>query len=163
MTSDHGMPFPRCKSNVYDCGSRVPLAIRWPNGTPNYEQAAYPGAWYADTDNGPTKTYMVEQRDRDAEHRRLYDLAFAKRPAVELYDLKSDPDQQVNVADDPDYASTRDEMAKRLLDRLRETGDPRASGDGDALEDHRYLGSAPRHPSLPRPQRNAFRRPPAQR
>ncbi len=29
MTGDHGMPFPRCKSNNYDCGVRVPLAIRW--------------------------------------------------------------------------------------------------------------------------------------
>ena len=30
MTGDHGMPFPRCKSNVYDSGARVPLAVRWP-------------------------------------------------------------------------------------------------------------------------------------
>lgn len=29
MTGDHGMPFPRCKSNLYDMGVRVPLAIRW--------------------------------------------------------------------------------------------------------------------------------------
>lgn len=29
MTGDHGMPFPRCKSNVYDMGVRVPMAIRW--------------------------------------------------------------------------------------------------------------------------------------
>src|SRR5690606_10400494 len=29
MTGDHGMPFPRCKSNCYDMGVRVPLAIRW--------------------------------------------------------------------------------------------------------------------------------------
>ncbi|NRA96149.1 MAG: sulfatase, partial [Planctomycetes bacterium] len=29
MTGDHGMPFPRCKSNIYDMGVRVPLAIRW--------------------------------------------------------------------------------------------------------------------------------------
>ncbi len=29
MTGDHGMPFPRCKSNLYDWGARVPLAIRW--------------------------------------------------------------------------------------------------------------------------------------
>jgi arylsulfatase A-like enzyme len=28
MTGDHGMPFPRCKSNLYDMGVRVPLAIR---------------------------------------------------------------------------------------------------------------------------------------
>lgn len=30
MTGDHGMPFPRCKGNLYDWGARVPLAIRWP-------------------------------------------------------------------------------------------------------------------------------------
>ena len=29
VTGDHGMPFPRCKSNLYDSGTRVPLAIRW--------------------------------------------------------------------------------------------------------------------------------------
>jgi N-sulfoglucosamine sulfohydrolase len=29
MTGDHGMPFPRCKGNVYDWGVRVPLALRW--------------------------------------------------------------------------------------------------------------------------------------
>ena len=30
MTGDHGMPFPRGKSNCYDLGVRVPLAVRWP-------------------------------------------------------------------------------------------------------------------------------------
>ena len=32
MTGDHGMPFPRCKGNLYDSGARVPLAIQWPKG-----------------------------------------------------------------------------------------------------------------------------------
>lgn len=32
VTSDHGMPFPRAKASLYDAGSRVPLAIRWPQG-----------------------------------------------------------------------------------------------------------------------------------
>ena len=32
VTSDHGMPFPRAKASLYDLGSRVPLAIRWPAG-----------------------------------------------------------------------------------------------------------------------------------
>ncbi|UCH84986.1 MAG: sulfatase [Candidatus Latescibacterota bacterium] len=29
MTSDNGMPFPRGKANLYDLGTRVPLAILW--------------------------------------------------------------------------------------------------------------------------------------
>lgn len=31
-TSDHGMPFPRCKGQAYDFSNHVPLAIRWPQG-----------------------------------------------------------------------------------------------------------------------------------
>ena len=30
VTSDNGMPFPRAKTNLYDCGTHMPLAIRWP-------------------------------------------------------------------------------------------------------------------------------------
>jgi len=30
MTSDNGMPFPRAKANLYDYGTRMPLAMRWP-------------------------------------------------------------------------------------------------------------------------------------
>ncbi len=29
ITGDNGMPFPRCKSNLYDLGTHVPLAVRW--------------------------------------------------------------------------------------------------------------------------------------
>ena len=31
MTSDNGMPFPRAKANLYDYGTRMPLAIYWKN------------------------------------------------------------------------------------------------------------------------------------
>ncbi|MHC4186385.1 MAG: sulfatase family protein [Planctomycetota bacterium] len=31
ITSDNGMPFPRCKSNIYRMGTHVPLAVRWPD------------------------------------------------------------------------------------------------------------------------------------
>lgn len=34
VTGDHGMPFPRGKTNVYDCGARVPLAARWGKKVP---------------------------------------------------------------------------------------------------------------------------------
>ena len=29
ISGDNGMPFPRCKSNLYDLGTNVPLAVRW--------------------------------------------------------------------------------------------------------------------------------------
>ncbi|MFP4173238.1 MAG: sulfatase [Candidatus Hydrogenedentota bacterium] len=32
MSGDHGWPFPRGKGNLYDLGTRVPLAIWWPDG-----------------------------------------------------------------------------------------------------------------------------------
>jgi len=32
VSGDHGWPFPRGKSNLYDAGTHVPLAIRWPQG-----------------------------------------------------------------------------------------------------------------------------------
>lgn len=32
VTSDHGMPFPRCKGYAYHDSNHVPLAIRWPGG-----------------------------------------------------------------------------------------------------------------------------------
>src|SRR5436190_6827462 len=30
VTSDNGMPFPRAKANLYNLGTHMPLAIRWP-------------------------------------------------------------------------------------------------------------------------------------
>jgi arylsulfatase A-like enzyme len=32
MTSDHGMPFPRCKSQEYEYSNKVPMAVMWPEG-----------------------------------------------------------------------------------------------------------------------------------
>jgi uncharacterized sulfatase len=34
VTSDNGMPFPRAKTNLYDGGVRVPMAIMWPASIP---------------------------------------------------------------------------------------------------------------------------------
>jgi arylsulfatase A-like enzyme len=34
MTSDNGMPFPRAKANLYDGGTRMPFALRWPAKVP---------------------------------------------------------------------------------------------------------------------------------
>jgi N-sulfoglucosamine sulfohydrolase len=45
------------------------------------------------------------------------------RDPIELYDLQTDPDEVVNLADDPKFAALRRTMSERLLTRLRETGD----------------------------------------
>ncbi len=34
VTSDNGLPFPRGKADIYDYGTRMPLAISWPKGVP---------------------------------------------------------------------------------------------------------------------------------
>jgi N-sulfoglucosamine sulfohydrolase len=243
VTSDNGMPFPRCKANLYDCGLRVPLAIRgpgvaagrtvrafvsltdlaptflelgraaapatmtgrslwpllggdapdpeevavrdhvlagkerhvpaqeapdrggtpmrsirtrdflyirnfrpdrWPAGTPDHEKAVVPGAWLADCDNGPTKTSLAFGRDRSPHDRWLYDLAFAKRTAEELYDLRRDPGQLQNVAADPAYREVKAELRARLDAELERTADPRLVGGADRLEAYPYYGGAPK-------------------
>lgn len=121
---------------------------RWPNGTPNYENAVVPGNWYADTDNGPTKSHMITNRDKDAAHRRLYDLAFAKRPSEELYDLKLDSEQLNNVADDPKYSKAKSRLSSLLTSQLAATADPRENGGGEKFDQYPYLGSGPKHPDL---------------
>jgi len=247
MTGDHGMPFPRCKGNLYDAGARVPLAIRWPGkvgggrviddfisttdlaptfldaagvespaamtgrslvsllrsgksgrveeardhvligkerhvaaqeapdsggtpmrgirnhdyllirnyrtdrwpaGTPNYSKAFLPGAWLADCDNGPAKTYIVNQQNKDEEHRFKYELSFGKRPAIELYDVRIDPGQTNNIA----YAPANRPIVQKLLAQLQKellaSEDPRERGVGDKTFDSvPYLGGAPLHPN----------------
>ncbi|MBP7050565.1 MAG: sulfatase [Phycisphaerae bacterium] len=236
ITGDNGLPFPRCKSNLYDGGTRVPLAMRWParaqggrvvqdfvslqDLAPTFLEAAgltppaamtgrsllaalasdgsgwidpardhvltgkerhawvrkgglgypcrairtrdflyirnfepqrwpagdptdggepyYPNRAYGDIDDSPTKTYMMKHRD-DAQVKPLFEPAFEKRPAEELYDLHKDPYQLRNVASDPAYADTRKKLESSLLAELRATGDPRVLG-GARFDDYPYYG-----------------------
>lgn len=240
MTGDHGMPFPRCKANLYDTGTRVPLAIRyplyiqggsetsalvsltdlaptflelagleptpemtgrslmdvlrggrdterlsvvfgkerhvpcqeapnpggypcrglrtdgflyirnyfpdrWPNGTPDWQDAWFDGSWLGDTDNGPTKTVISDLDRQNA----FYQWSFAKRPAEELYDLTRDPDQLNNVADNPRYQETRDLLRAQLADEQKRTGDPRAANPASDLDRYQpYTGGSPLHPEF---------------
>jgi len=80
------------------------------------------------SDPSPTKTYMMEHRS-DPAVKDLYYAAFGKRPEEELYDLKKDPHQLTNVADDPHYADIKAALARQLEEQLRATRDPRILGD----------------------------------
>ncbi|MGV3483856.1 MAG: sulfatase [Planctomycetaceae bacterium] len=86
-----------------------------------------------DEDAGPAKAWLVKHRD-DQQWNALYQLAYGKRPREELYDLKTDPHQVRNVANQPAYQAVRAELQQRLMDELRQTDDPRLIDDGKFFE-----------------------------
>jgi len=232
MTGDHGWPFPRGKSNLYDAGTRVPLAVHWPaemtegrtvtdfvsltdlaptfleaaglsppaqmtgrsllpllnseregrlsahrshvllakerhhgrsrpdnNGYPSralrtehflYVRNYRPNRWpagaptvsssqgiFSDVDDGPTKQWLIEHADAP-EVRPLFRQSFGKRPAEELYDLRSDPHQLHNVADDSAYAAVKSHLSRTMAQELRALGDPRPDGGGDRFDEYPY-------------------------
>lgn len=75
----------------------------------------------------PTKLNMLKNKE-EAGTRELFDLAFAKRPAEELYDLSQDPFQMKNVAALPEYQEVKGKLSQQLTDYLKATGDPRETG-----------------------------------
>lgn len=82
---------------------------------------------------------MMEHRD-DPKVRKLFELAFEKRPAEELYDLKKDPAQLNNVAEKAEYAGVKSKLAAALMAELKATKDPRVLGKGDAFDKYPYYG-----------------------
>jgi N-sulfoglucosamine sulfohydrolase len=46
-----------------------------------------------------------------------------------LYDLRTDPDETINVADDPAYAEQKSALGARLIKILTEAKDPRVIAD----------------------------------
>ena len=113
---------------------------RWPAGDPptlplfTFETfAEKPHSGFGDCDSGPTKALLITHRDEDA-IRPFYDRAFEKRPARELYDLRKDPFELHNLAENPDYAATVKQLDTRLMSELEATGDPRVTGDGESFD-----------------------------
>jgi N-sulfoglucosamine sulfohydrolase len=75
----------------------------------------------------PTKMHMLQHRDERGV-RDLFELAFSKRPAEELFDVRKDPDLLRNLASMPAYDRTKKDLSERLDRYLRRTGDPRLQG-----------------------------------
>jgi N-sulfoglucosamine sulfohydrolase len=120
---------------------------RWPAGAPRkYGTGSYPDeadvvakrlgpmhAAYHDIDDGPTLRYLVTHHD-DPQVAPFLHLAVDRRPAEELYDIRSDPGCLENLAADPRHAEAAARLRERLLAYLEETGDPRVRGRGDIWE-----------------------------
>ncbi len=250
VTSDNGMPFPRCKSNLYDFGVRVPLAIRWrqhfdfsgirsipisltdlaptfleaagieipdevtgqsllplfrddggslireyvyfgkerhvpgqeqgdwrgypmrairshqylyienlfphlwPAGTPNFQTASFYPGYFADIDGSPTRSYMIRHRQDSKDYEEIYHASFNRRPAEELYDLRTDPDQVINVASDPAYQKIKTTLFEALQKERINTGDPRLTGDDEVFENFPYTGGTILPPTFVRKNRH---------
>ena len=255
VSGDHGAPgFPRGKCNLYDFGTRVPLAVRWPDnvaagrrvaapvslidlaptfleaagvtateemngqslkpamapaaeapedslrgyaicGRENHVDEARPGGlpypmrairtrsflyiinfapdrWPVaqpplaaplataknasrrrmDIDFGPTRD-LFTAREGSQSITEPWRLGFAKRPAEELYDVQSDPDQTRNLAADPKMQATRERLREQLLDALQRNSDPRVVGEGDAFDQPPYARGDPRRGVLKAAQR----------
>ncbi len=88
---------------------------------------------HPDEDSGPTKAWLIGARNTP-EWKAHYDWVYGKRPKYELYDLKADPHETKNLADDPAHLATKTELEKRLLAELTRTGDPRMIEDGKFFE-----------------------------
>jgi len=95
-----------------------------------------------DEDASPTKAWMVLHRN-DPQWRAHFDWVYGKRPRYELYDLKRDPHETKNVADDPAYAEVKQSLERRLLAELERTRDPRLIDDGKYFETPPLAGPLP--------------------
>jgi uncharacterized sulfatase len=128
---------------------------RWPMGSPSPESALTKNdfetntfATFPDLDSSPTKAWLIEHRS-DPQWHRYYDLAFGKRTAEELYDVHKDPDMIANLATDPEFATVKDQLAKRLLDELVRAQDPRVVEVPPRFEQPPFTDP----PSQPAPQK----------
>lgn len=108
-------------------------------------------AAFADVDASPTKTFLIEHHEEVA-IKLYFDLAYGKRPEVELFDLNKDPFCLVNVAGQIEYAVIEVEMNERLVEELTRSIDPRIVGPDTEVFDSYKRYSKMRY--FPNPKEN---------
>ena len=135
---------------------------RWPLGDPYLlDTPKEPGyallenqtfVTLADEDAGPTKAWIVTNR-KDPKVKPFFEHAYGKRPREELYDMKKDPDQMKNLAQDPAYAKTVKKLRSRLMNYLSDHNDPRLVEGGKFFETS-PMTDAFKRPSKPSPKQS---------
>jgi len=121
---------------------------RWPMGTPiepedgkaqDFNELAYNTfTTCADFDASPTKAWIVQNKNQPG-IQKYYDFAFGKRPKEELYDIKNDPFEINNLAENPEFQNIKKQLNEQLMSELKATGDPRVTGDGMTFERMPYI------------------------
>jgi arylsulfatase A-like enzyme len=130
----------------------------------NYEPESWPAGdppLFGDVDAHmlhypcPTKIHILKNRDQDGV-KELFRLAFARRPAEELYDLSKDPYQMVNLAGKEAYAEIRQKLSRQLTAYLVKQGDPRELGGEMKWLGARYFAEKDFHPRPSEEARSAL-------
>ncbi len=83
---------------------------RWPAGNPE--------TGYLNTDGSPTKTQILNDR-REGRDATPWNLAFGKRPPLEMFNVDTDQDCMFSLVKEPRYAEVQAEMMKQMEDELR--------------------------------------------
>jgi hypothetical protein len=104
---------------------------RWPCGDPE--------TGFQDTDDGPSKSAVLRLKAEGED--KFFNLAMAKRPAEELYDLRKDPHAVENVADRAELAEIKSQLWQQLQRELTAQEDPRILGKGDVFDRYEYVGN----------------------
>ncbi len=107
--------------NAFPAGN--PQSEVWPPNDPT--------GGFGDIDGGPTKTLIVQDRERLAQ---WYQRSFAKRPSEELYAVRDGAPELANLAGNPKYAAVRKYLAAMMQRELVRRGDPRAQGRGSEFD-----------------------------
>ncbi len=109
---------------------------RWPAGNPE--------TGYLNTDGSPTKTELINARrqGRDDTH---WQLAFGFRPEYEMFNIETDRECLSNIANAKRYAEPRERLEKKMLNALKQEGDPRVIGDGDIFDRYPYANHRERN------------------
>ena len=108
---------------------------------------------FGDLDASPTKAWVALNCEKDPSKRQYFNFAFSRRPAEELYDLKTDPDQVYNFANVERYAEIKSDLSERLMKTLKETGDPRVTGDGTTFDKAPFASELKKPARKPAPKK----------
>lgn len=109
---------------------------RWPAGNPE--------TGYLNCDGSPTKTEILRTRGTPDLHQ-FWQASFGKRVSHELYNVKTDPECMVNLADDPQHRRLRSELMQQMSNELTRQGDPRMQGRGSEFEKYPYAQTGTRN------------------
>lgn len=114
---------------------------RWPMGAPLdaanpepdlSEIAKNTRTAFPDMDASPTKTWLIENRN-DRNLTPYLACGWMRRPLEELYDVRKDPSQIRNLAQDPSYKDTLKLLREQLTGELESNQDPRLTDAFDKL------------------------------